>query len=343
MIHARLYNRQSTLSKEVGIRFDGNMMHIEESGKEFSYDINGITFSSRLGNTPRLIYLPDGRVCETKENDAVDSVLKGLKRDRFAQLLHFAEHQMRYLVAALIVTVLSVYAFITYGLPELAKTTARQMPSSVVYRIDESTLASLDSTLLKPSKLPLSRQNNLKNYFLRYSNISGEWPKIRIFFRSGAGIGPNAFALPDGSIVFTDDLVRLAKDDRELLSVFFHELGHVQNRHALQRVLQDSAFYLLLSSLTGDITASGSVFATLPTMLVESGYSRDMELEADDYAFEMMRHNRIDYRYFTAFMSRLMQQTDEDNASVFRYLSDHPLTQFRIERFKQRGNEEAIR
>ena len=109
----------------------------------------------------------------------------------------------------------------------------------------------------------------------------------------------------------------------------------MQQRHAMRRVLQDTAFYLLLSSLTGDVTAAGNAFATLPTMLVESSYSRNMELEADDYAYEMMRQHHIAHRYFVSIMTRLMEQMHENNESTMQYLSSHPLTQFRIERFEK--------
>jgi len=336
-MHAWLYDTRSSSKTEVTLYFDETTLFVESDQGQNAYDLASVTFSPRLGNTLRSIYLPDSRVCETEENDAVDALLKRLGRGQINNLLHFLESKLRYLFAALVVTALFSYFFIVFALPSIAKETAQNLPASMVYRLDASTLATLDKTLLQPSVLSQKRQNTLREYFLRYVDTTQKWPKVRILFRSGKQVGANAFALPDGSIVFTDDLVALAKDDKELLSIFFHELGHVQKRHALQSVLQDTAFYLLLSSIIGDVTAGGSAFAVLPTMLVESNYSRDMELEADDYAYEMMYRHRIEHKNFVAIMSRLMQETHESNTTSMRYLSSHPLTQFRIDRFRKRN------
>lgn len=333
---ASFYDTRTSSKTEVTLRFDEEQLVIDTPLGEQRYDLETITFSSRLGKTPRFIYLPDKRVCETEDNDGIDAILKRLGRDRHGNLLHFLESKLRYLVAAVAITALFSYLFVMYGLPKIAKETAQKLPASMVYRLDASTLETLDKTLLEPSQLSKQRQKELDHFFSQYINTAQEWPKIRILFRSGESVGANAFALPDGTIVFTDDLVKLAKDDKELLSIFFHELGHVQKRHALQTVLQDTAFYLLLSSITGDVTAAGSAFAVLPTMLVESNYSRDMEVEADDYAYEMMKRHGIGHQYFVSIMSRLMEQIPDSNNSALEYLSDHPLTQSRIERFQKR-------
>lgn len=334
-MHVWIYDSRSSSRVEGTLNFDETTLFIESEHDSNTYDLAAITFSPRLGNMPRSIYLPDSRICETQENDAIDALLKCIGRDRTSSLLHFLESKFRYLIAAIAITALFSYLFIVFALPTLAKETAQRLPASMVYRLDASTLATLDKTLLKPSALSQIRQDELRNYFLHYVDTTQEWPKVRILFRSGGKVGANAFALPDGSIVFTDDLIVMAKDDRELLSIFFHELGHVQKRHALQTVLQDTAFYLLLSSITGDVTAASSAFALLPTMLVESSYSRNMELEADDYAFEMMQRNHIEHKYFASIMTRLVQDTNESNTSVMRYLADHPLAQFRIDRFQK--------
>jgi Zn-dependent protease with chaperone function len=333
-MQAWLYTTQSSLKTAVTLRFEETKLFIDGDDGITSYDLEELTFSARLGNMPRSIYLPDKRVCETQNNDAIDAVLKRLGRDRTGHWLHFFESKLRYLFAALIVTAGFSYLFVTYGLPALAKEVALNIPASLVYRIDLSTLSTLDKLLLQPSNLSQERQDALKEYFLKHVNTEQEWPKIKPLFRSGE-VGANAFALPDGTIVFTDDLVALAKDDKELLSIFFHELGHVQKRHALRSVLQDASFYLLLTAITGDVTAAGNALATLPTILVESSYSRNMELEADDYAYELTSQFNIEHKHFANIMTRLMEQTHESNSTYTQYLSSHPLTELRIERFQK--------
>ncbi len=52
---------------------------------------------------------------------------------------------------------------------------------------------------------------------------------------NGRAVGANAFALPSGIVVMTDELVELAKTDDELVAVLAHEIGHVRGRHALRQ------------------------------------------------------------------------------------------------------------
>ena len=72
-------------------------------------------------------------------------------------------------------------------------------------------------------------------------------PFIRLEVRSAPQIGANAFALPSGIIVVTDELVALSEDDDELAAVIAHELGHVHHRHIMRTVIQNSAAALLVA------------------------------------------------------------------------------------------------
>ncbi len=56
-------------------------------------------------------------------------------------------------------------------------------------------------------------------------------------FREGGAIGPNAFALPSGTIILTDELVDIAGDDNDMvLAVLAHEIGHVDKKHSLRQI-----------------------------------------------------------------------------------------------------------
>lgn len=329
---AKLYNTRTSEKVEVTLAFSTQALSVSTPGRTETYPVSSIRFSDRLADMPRTIYLPDGCVCETKENDGIDAFLARLKRDRASRLLHYLESKMRYVAAALVTTTVFTYGFIAYGLPNISEHVAEKIPAPVVYSIGSGTLDTLDRVLLEPTKLPRTRQEELREYFGLYIQNEQEWPKIKLEFRSGK-LGPNALALPDGTIVFTDDLVNLAKDNKELLSIFFHELGHVQRRHALRTVLQDSAFYLIVSAITGDATSASSLLATLPTMLVESNYSRKMETEADDYAYELMKKHHIPHKHFANIMERLLKTMPKSDDAM-KYLSTHPQTHSRIAKFR---------
>ena len=48
-----------------------------------------------------------------------------------------------------------------------------------------------------------------------------------------------------GAVVITDELIALAKNDDEIMSVLFHEIGHVEHRHSLRMVISHSGLAIL--------------------------------------------------------------------------------------------------
>jgi Zn-dependent protease with chaperone function len=134
-------------------------------------------------------------------------------------------------------------------------------------------LTSLDATVLKPSKLPDDEQEEWNDKFDAF--VAGEKgeEKYGIIFRR-AGM-PNAFALPGGTIVVTDEMVAAVGSDDELLAVLDHEIGHVRGRHAMRRCCRVPASPKM-TALAGD--AVGVTFAvSADEMLLQSGYSRKFE------------------------------------------------------------------
>ena len=160
------------------------------------------------------------------------------------------------------------------------------------------------------------------------ARASGETTPYRLEFRSSPIIGPNAFALPSGIIVMTDELVKLAKNDREVLAVLAHELGHVRHRHTMRRLLEGSATVLIIAGVTGDIASAASLAATAPTLLLQTKYSRDNEREADRYAIEMMKKAGMDPRYLGSLLARLESEIGRRGA-LPSFLSSHPSTEDR--------------
>jgi hypothetical protein len=160
------------------------------------------------------------------------------------------------------------------------------------------------------------------------ARATGETTPYRLEFRASPIIGPNAFALPSGIIVMTDELVQLAKNDPEVLAVLAHELGHVHHRHTMRRLLEGSATVLIIAGVTGDIASAASLAATAPTLLLQTRYSRNNEREADRYAIEMMKKAGLDPRYLGALLARLESEVGRRGA-LPSFLSSHPSTEER--------------
>ena len=330
-IRGLYFDGQTSESRDVDLRLWGDgTIEVGTSALGVRWPLDQVRITSRIGNAPRSLFFPDGAKCETHDNDAIDAFLKTHRRDGASRWLSILERTPRYVFVALVLSVIVIYATVQFGFPALARHVAFALPASVDEAISERTLRILDQGWLKPSTLSGARQSALREKMLALSTGLAPGHTLRVKFR--AGLGPNAFALPSGTIVFTDALVNLASDDRELLAVYGHEVGHVRYRHALRNLLQSSATALLVAGVTGDVTSVTGLAATLPTVLLEAGFSRGFEAEADDFAYTFLSERGIARHYFADVLERMTEKFGSDGGG---YLSRHPATARRVARFRR--------
>lgn len=230
-------------------------------------------------------------------------------------------------VAGLVVVAMLIAAYV-YGIPLVARVAADRFPASIVARIDTETLAALDRQVFAPSALPPDRQHTIANAFRTLKRPHGATTPERLVFRKSDAIGANAMALPGGTIVITDGLVALARDDREILGVLAHEAGHVAGRHGLRGIVQRSLVSMLLALAIGDVSA---LAAAATSSVLDASYSRNLEREADAYAIGTLSANRISLKYLADMLRRLDSAAGTSGMpSALRYLSTHPATEERI-------------
>ena len=134
----------------------------------------------------------------------------------------------------------------------------------------------------------------------------GDKPPVhQILFRKSRdkGMGPNAFALPGGTIVVTDELVELLDDnDDAVLGVMAHELGHVEHRHGMRLFVQSSLLGVLTGWVLGDFSG---LMGTAPVVLGRAAYSRDAAREADAAAVALLKASRISPLVMVTFFEKL--------------------------------------
>ncbi len=268
--------------------------------KLLTVDFNALTIESRLGNTPREINLDNGQIFVTSDNDAVDQFVQYYSGHRKPSLLHKLEQHSGLVAISSLLTIGFVAFLLVYGVPKAAKLIAYQMPDDLVEQMGDG-LILLDKFMFDPSELDPDRQLEIRALVETYLQAHSDLNPV-LEFRSG--VGPNAFALPGGDIVFTDELIKLAATDDEIVAVLFHELGHLENKHLLRRVLQDSMITLLVITITGDLDVA-DLATGLPTLIVDLTYSRDFEIEADRYALQQLYRFGIPIESFATIMQRL--------------------------------------
>ncbi|MDX1375147.1 MAG: M48 family metallopeptidase [Burkholderiales bacterium] len=332
-IPARYYDGASARGRAVSLRIEPTG-HVTIAGIDppRRYALDSLRISSRVGNTPRSIVLPDGAKCEIEANDAIDALLAARGTHAGARLLHRLESAWPYALLLALLTAAAVWGLIQYGVPEIARRAAFALPVETDRALARDTLEILDRRFFEPSTLEAPRRDALEARFRALSAGIDARHDFRLELRRSPIAGPNAFALPDGTLVMTDALVALAERDEELLAVLAHEIGHVVHRHALRSVLQNSAVALLVAFALGDVVSVTSLAAALPTMLVGAKFSRDFEREADAYALELMNARNIPAHHATAILRRLEARVGSLPAGL-DYLSSHPGLEERVRRF----------
>ncbi|MEZ5541892.1 MAG: M48 family metallopeptidase [Pseudomonadota bacterium] len=290
-----------------------------------------LDISEPLGAAPRVVRFADGAHCEVHAPAAFAALLReaGIG-DGFVVRLQARWH---WALAAVVLTLASAFAGYHWGLPAAADWIAARLPARLLAGMGESTLAVFDEHVFRPSALPAARQAALAAAFDRLAPAHGAAPAHRIVFRDGGAIGANAFALPDGTIVVTDQLVDSAGDDSEIFGVLAHELGHLDRRHGLRMLIQGSMVGVLVGWYLGDVS---SVAAGVPAALLQARYSREFEREADTYAGAMLERNGIPPAVLARILGRMQTRAECTHGSAsdpFRgYLRSHPATQERIAR-----------
>lgn len=245
-----------------------------------------------------------------------------------------------------------------YGVPAASKVITHFMPTRWEAQLAETTLAALDKTWLKPSRLSAERQLQIATDFdalVKKAAPDGSAPQYRLLFRSMGAVldqskkdgadkkdkkdkkddkddqhqpGGNAFALPGGVLVMTDELVAVAEPGA-VLGVLAHELGHVKHRHATRVAVESSMLGTAVALISGDPT---SVIAAVPVALATMSFSRRHEIEADCYAVRMLALAGQSAEPLAKLLETISKTQESNMASV---LSSHPATAARVQLLRE--------
>jgi Zn-dependent protease with chaperone function len=286
MIDAIYFDGQSTKRHPVSLVIHKRVVAIRGAGIHHSMRLSQLVISEKLMHAPRILRIPQGGSIEVSD-PALDALLA---ENRYEEpwVVHWQMKWQLSLLAlvSLLVVLLSGYQ---WGLPWAAGVIAQHLPTSIEKKIGDQELQMVDKAYFSPSKLDPVDQERLQKEFAELRQPRGEKTAYRLEFRYSK-VGPNAFALPNGAIILTDQLVMLARNDAAVLAVLSHELGHLQRRHSLRHLLQALGMGVTIHMFIGDVSTA---LAALPTFMLDQKYSRDFEREADQYAIDMLHANSI--------------------------------------------------
>ena len=164
------------------------------------------------------------------------------------------------------------------------------------------------------------------------------------------GVDANAFALSNGSIYLTTALLATLDDEAQLAAVLGHELTHYINRHALRGLRQEHHERItavstgaVINSVLTLISQHNGVY-TNPVIRPESvenwvraaisGYSRDLEREADDGGIRRMIAAGYDPVDALTALEHLAAQTTAAPAGETPLYASHPRIEQRMASYR---------
>jgi len=334
MVAAQYFDGRSSRAHAVRLQVgDGQaVLHDADGGELRRAPLASLRVSERIRRGPRLVTFPDGAYCEIVDHASFDAMLAatGFREGWVSR----AQNSWR--LAGLSLLGLAMFVVVAYIwlLPWTAALVARTIPSGLEAQLGSATLESLDRGLVAPSALPAAEQQRIRDNFAALRRPADPGHDYRILFRKGGEIGANALALPGGTIVVTDELVKLLGTGPAMTGVLAHEAGHVTQRHGLQQAFQASAVGVVAAYFLGDVS---SLLATVPAAMLSMRYSRNHEREADAFAVEVLRDNHLPPSALADALRQLeaahgagkgAAAADDEEEGFF---STHPLTRERIE------------
>ncbi len=300
-----------------------------------------VQWPERQRHGPRVAHLADGGMLHCDDQSAWDAFARTAGRRE--SLVVRAQQKWRTTLAACAALFMMLAAGYIWGLPWASRAAVAAVPTSVDREIGRAVMQSVEGRWLQPSELPAAEQQRLRDVFARA--VAAAWPQQEqrpaydLRFAKST-IGPNAFALPGGTMVLTDEMVKLvdARDD-VIVGVLGHELGHVRQRHGMRMLVQFTVLNVVTGVALGDFSGA---LAAAPAILGQQAYSRDHEREADVESLRVLRaagHSPeamvVLFEKIAAFRDERAKSADKDKGfDLGIALSSHPADEERIRFFR---------
>ncbi len=205
--------------------------------------------------------------------------------------------------------------------------------------------ASYHKQILENNKIIENKE--LNDYFTKLGNSIAKQshrPKLKWHFTLIDDPTFNAFATPGGYVYMYRGMLNYFNSEAELAGVVGHEIGHITARHAVRGMSTAQVTNLLLGIIQSNVPGgqlTSNAF-NLMNIMVNRGYSRKFELEADQLGEEYLEKTNYDTLAMSAFLKTLKyseelekkiakEEDREANIGYHGVFSTHPDNEKRIE------------
>ena len=156
----------------------------------------------------------------------------------------------------------------------------------------------------------------------------------------------NAFATPGGHIFITRGLIRCCRTEDALAAVVAHEIGHIQLRHGMRAIekgritealtilAQEGAKSFGSQEVAQLTQAFGGVISDITNTMINNGYSRSYEYQADAAAVSILQRTGYNPGALTEMLGVMAKQIKPGGTD---FAKTHPSPQNRIAELKESG------
>lgn len=141
----------------------------------------------------------------------------------------------------------------------------------------------------------------------------------------------NAFTIPGGSVFITTEALKYIRNEAELAGVLGHELGHNEDKHALESLQRA---LIAQGAIGGSLSDKDNIFlqaaASVTLDLILKGFSRSQEKEADITGSKLATSAQYDEEGLLGFLETLQESSGGEGNGFVRLLLTHPATGERI-------------
>jgi hypothetical protein len=313
---ARFYDGRSALSRDADVTLEADALNIRTDGQEFVW---------RVADLIAEVEADQVRVSNRRERDARLVLPVGewtsLIGDRLAGRARERRRRELGLVGGLAAVAVAVMLFVFVGVPILSGPVARATPVDMELRMGENFDAQVGAIF------PTCRNEDGQRILSALGDRIAKGADTPFDIRVRAVEAPmvNAFALPGGPVLITDDLIAEAESPDELAAVISHEVAHVEMRHVMQAVWRDLGIGMLLDLVVGGGTGAGQQAVILAGQASDLTYSRDAELEADTRGQALLHAAGLSSLGMAPFFDRMARADGSGRlGEAVEFMNSHP-------------------
>lgn len=159
----------------------------------------------------------------------------------------------------------------------------------------------------------------------------------------------NAFALPHGAIFIHTGFLAKMENEAQLVTVLAHELAHITHRHTVQNVRNTKGAAAFLGTLQV-LGAPAGIYGLAPVLLgavgamaAVTGYSRELEAEADKVGFGLLVNAGYDQEETIRVFETFIKYAEKEEIKESFFFSTHPRLQERKDSYARLVQENPMR